>query len=503
MIGIDGWSGSGKTTVADAVAARLGAAVVHVDDLVPGWHGLAESVRLLVDTVLRPLAAGDRARWPVWDWETESYAGERSVEPLGVVVVEGCGAGAPPARPYLSGLVWIDSGSDERRRRLEARPDWPTYRRWWRTWSDQEAELRRSDDPGAHADVVVTWADDQPVAHVANRPGAVRGWDEPSTQGEIVALSFDPEFGEALAAYAATAGERPPPPAPGDWAARRANVDAVLRVVAEQLGLPDGVTVEDASAEGPDGPVPLKVIRPADAGRGIAVHMHGGGMIAGTAASMVSLTARSAAGAGITVVSVEYRLAPEHPFPAGVEDAYAALQWTAAHTAELGADPGRLGVMGESAGGGLAAAVALMARDRGGPAIALQALVYPMLDDRTVIPDDALAGLPLTWTYDDNVTGWGALLGAADRGTEVSPYAAPARAVDLAGLPPAYIEVGGLDIFRNEDIAYAGRLSAAGVPTELHVHAGVPHAFELFGPATAVARRAVADRMRVLATLNR
>jgi acetyl esterase/lipase len=156
--------------------------------------------------------------------------------------------------------------------------------------------------------------------------------------------------------------------------------------------------------------------------------------------------------------------------------------------------------MGDSGGGGLAAAAALMARARGGPAIARQILIFPMLDDRNTVLDPELAPFAL-WTYDDNATGWGALLGDATGGPDVAPYAAPARVVDPAGLPAAYIEVGQLDIFRDEDIAYAQRLSSAGVDVEFHLHPGVPHEFETLAPDSGVARRAIADRIRVLASL--
>jgi acetyl esterase/lipase len=141
-----------------------------------------------------------------------------------------------------------------------------------------------------------------------------------------------------------------------------------------------------------------------------------------------------------------------------------------------------------------------MARDRGGPALARQILVYPMLDDRTTSPDPAL--LPfLTWTYDDNVTGWGALLGAWARTDDVPAFAAPARALDVSGLPPTYIDVGELDIFRDEDVEYARRLAGSGTSVELHVHPGVPHAFEAYAPQADVSRRARADRVRVLRSL--
>jgi acetyl esterase/lipase len=200
----------------------------------------------------------------------------------------------------------------------------------------------------------------------------------------------------------------------------------------------------------------------------------------------------------VPLLAVDYRLAPEHPHPGPVEDCYAGLAWLAEHAGELGVDPGRIALLGESAGGGLAAAAALLARDRG-LAVARQILIYPMLDDRTTAPDPALAPFAL-WTYDDNYTGWHALLGDKTGTADVPASAAPARAADLAGLPAAYIEVGELDIFRDEDIEYARRLAAAGVSVELHVHPGCPHGFELTAPDSAVARRARADRLRALAS---
>jgi acetyl esterase/lipase len=233
------------------------------------------------------------------------------------------------------------------------------------------------------------------------------------------------------------------------------------------------------------------------------LYLHGGGMIFGLEhigamydAAVSDYVARS----GVPMLVVDYRVAPEHPHPTPVEDCYAALRWLAANAEALGCDPTRLAVMGDSAGGGLAAGVSLMARDRGGPAIAAQLLVYPMLDDRATTPDPQL--LPfLTWTYDDNATGWDALLGDSVGTDRVSQYAAPARADDLTRLPPAYIDIGDLDIFRDEDIAYARRLADAGVPTELHLHPGCPHAFELLAGGADVSQRAINDRTRRLRAL--
>jgi acetyl esterase/lipase len=173
-------------------------------------------------------------------------------------------------------------------------------------------------------------------------------------------------------------------------------------------------------------------------------------MIAGHIGQFNGLAARYASASGTPILSADYRLAPAHRHPVPVEDAYAALVWLHEHAVGLGVDPGRIGVFGDSAGGGLAAAVSILARDRKGPAIAKQILVMPMLDDRTLTPDPQLARFAV-WSWDDNRTGWGALLSDAG-GSDTPAYAAPARVADPAGLPPAYIEVGQLDIFRDEDL---------------------------------------------------
>jgi acetyl esterase/lipase len=227
------------------------------------------------------------------------------------------------------------------------------------------------------------------------------------------------------------------------------------------------------------------------------VYLHGGGMILSNIGLYDGTVARYVSASGVPMLSVEYRYAPEHPGLTPVEDSYVALRWLSDHGAELGVEPGRIAVMGDSAGGGIAAGLALLARDRGGPAIAQQILVYPMLDDRTTVPDPEL--VPFAgWTYEDNLTGWSALLGEAVGGPDVSPYVAPARLSDAADLPPVYIDVGELDIFRNESIEFARRTTLAGVSTEIHVHAGVPHGWDVVAPEADVTTRAMADRVRRL-----
>jgi acetyl esterase/lipase len=225
-----------------------------------------------------------------------------------------------------------------------------------------------------------------------------------------------------------------------------------------------------------------------------------GGFIVGDIDMFDGSVSRYVSAGGTPILSVDYRLAPESPHPGPVEDVYAALVWLHAHAADLGVDPARIAVFGESAGGGLAAAVSILARDRNGPAIAKQILVMPMLDDRTVTPDPEVAPFAV-WTWDDNRTGWHSLLGDAAGGPDTPAHAAPARVADPRGLPPAYIEVGQLDIFRDDDLTYALRLGQAGVPVELHLHPGVPHCFDVIAFNSTAARRVVADRVRALASL--
>jgi acetyl esterase/lipase len=230
------------------------------------------------------------------------------------------------------------------------------------------------------------------------------------------------------------------------------------------------------------------------------LYLHGGGMIGESVALYDGPISRYVSNSGVAVLAVDYRLAPEHRYPASVEDCYRGLQRLAEHAHELGIDAARIAVMGDSAGGGLGAAVALLSRDRGGRALSHQILIYPMLDDRNTSPDAEIVPFAV-WSYDDNITGWGPLLGDAIGGPNVPAYAATARAADLSGLPPCYLEGSQLDVFRDEDLTYAQRLSEAGVTVELHLRPGAPHEFETYAYATDIARRSIADRLRVLSTI--
>lgn len=214
------------------------------------------------------------------------------------------------------------------------------------------------------------------------------------------------------------------------------------------------------------------------------LYFHGGGMVAEGVAFFAPLMAKLAAESGIQLFGVEYRVAPEFPAPVPAQDGLAALRWVAAHAAELGVDPARLGLMGDSAGGGLVAATALLARDQGvRPPLARQIMTCPMLDDRAlcaIAPDgwlDSFATVPVV----DLVVCWRAYVGEDKAGrpeADVSVYGAPGRAADLSGLPPTYIDVGNLDLFRDESAEFAARLAAADVDVEFHLFSGLPHGFE-------------------------
>jgi triacylglycerol lipase len=243
-----------------------------------------------------------------------------------------------------------------------------------------------------------------------------------------------------------------------------------------------GATASERIIPGGDGqPMSVFIYRPAELPSPAAaiLQIHGGGYILGSAAMNDASNAALANTLRCVVVAVEYRLAPEAVHPGPVEDCYAALTWLANEAAELGIDPYRIAVHGESAGGGLAAALAHLTRDCGGPAICHQHLISPMLDDRTGNNADMHPHTgEYVWTREANSFGWRCLLGYEPGAQGVSPHAAAARAEDLNGLPPTYISVGALDLFFDEDLEYARRLSRAGVPIELHVWPGAYHGFE-------------------------
>ncbi|WP_030919857.1 alpha/beta hydrolase [Streptosporangium amethystogenes] len=281
-----------------------------------------------------------------------------------------------------------------------------------------------------------------------------------------------------------------------DIVQRRAAVEGMMGA----LEVPENpnVTKEDRTVPGPDGEpdITVRIYRPVNASGTLpgVYYIHGGGMILGNVAGEDAAATMICDQVGAVVVSVEYRLAPEHPHPAPVEDCYAGLVWTAKNADELGIAPERLAIYGASAGGGLTVGTALLARDRGGPALSFMMPIYPMLDDRNETPSSHEITDIGIWDRAGNVEAWDWYLG----GKEADRYAAPARAEDLSGLPPAFIDVGTVDLFRDEDIAFAQRLMQAGIPTELRVSPGSYHASETFAPEAELSRRIWAGRIDAL-----
>lgn len=262
-------------------------------------------------------------------------------------------------------------------------------------------------------------------------------------------------------------------------ALRQQRQDAAVKQVQSYGDL--GLHIHEQQIDFPDRPtVRVCVITPVTAtGKRMGIlHIHGGGHLFGSPEQSLSLTSATALRQNCVVVSVDYRLAPETVFPGSLEDGYAVLNWMVSQADRLGIDPAHIGLMGDSAGAGLAASLALLARDRNGPKLAFQNLMFPMLDDRTVTEThpNPVTG-EFVWTREYNRIGWTALLGEEPGSETISPYAAPARASNLAGLPPVWIGVGTLDLFLDENLDYAQRLIRAGVAVELHVWPGAFHGF--------------------------
>ncbi|MCU1456552.1 MAG: lipase [Actinomycetia bacterium] len=286
--------------------------------------------------------------------------------------------------------------------------------------------------------------------------------------------SLDPEIAAAIAGFSLVLTAeilptlRTPFPAPP-------LSDAVERTDRVVPGDPD-VRVRVHRPKGADSPLPC------------VYSIHGGGYVMGTYDIDDSWFDKLCPKLGFVGVSVDYRLAPEASYPGPLEDCYQGLRWTYEHATELGIDPDRIGVMGVSAGGGLAAGLTLLARERGEVPLSFQLLDSPMLDDRQITDSSRSDGLPV-WNRDSNEFGWRAYLGDLYGRDDIPATAAPARATDLAGLPPALVSVGTCDGFRDEDINYALRLNQAGVPAALHVYPGACHGFQQVAPDAAVAKQ--------------
>ena len=282
----------------------------------------------------------------------------------------------------------------------------------------------------------------------------------------------DPELRDSLAPQIPLGAET--------LARRRADANA-LAAAAPRPDLPDVATGE-IHVQSAFGAAPIRVLtyRPVNP-KGplpVIVHVHGGGFVMGSPEMKDGENRQFASDLQCAIYSVDYRLAPEAPHPAPLEDIYSVFVWLHAHAAELGLDPARIGIKGESGGGGFAAGVALYARDREGPKFAFQHLIYPMIDDRSAIRKDLHPCVgEFVWTQEANLFGWRSLLGQEPGSDDVSPYAAAARAADVSGLPPTYLSVGGLDLFLEENMAYADRLNRAGVPVEFHLYPRAYHGF--------------------------
>lgn len=273
----------------------------------------------------------------------------------------------------------------------------------------------------------------------------------------------------------------------------------------QALGRDGSVVVDEhvvvCRPSGPDVPVislrPATQTSPAPA----IFHLHGGAMVLGTNRDGTDQLADWVEQFGVVVLAPDYRLAPENPYPAAIDDCYAALLWVVDNAYALGVDPARIVVAGVSAGGGLAASLALMSRDRQRPRLMGQLLMCPMLDDRNESPSSIeLDGVGF-WDRTSNLAAWNAFLGGRAGRPDVSPYAAPARSNDLSRLPPAFLDVGSVEVFRDEVVEYASRLWQAGGDAELHVWPGGFHGFDAFAPQADLSRSAIAARATWLSRL--
>jgi acetyl esterase/lipase len=303
----------------------------------------------------------------------------------------------------------------------------------------------------------------------------------------MTAQALDPEIAAALDAFPLVTLNEDVLPTMRD-----------LRAAAAVVELSDDVVRTDHVVPG-DPAVAVRVHRAVDASGVLpcVFSIHGGGYVLGSYDMDDPIFDRWCPELGIVGVSVEYRLAPETPYPGPLEDCYRALQWTFERSHELGIDPATVGIRGISAGGGLAAALALLVRDRGEMDLAFQLLDCPMLDDRQTTPSSRLDGLAV-WSRESNEFGWRSYLGPLYGKGDVPYLAAPARAGDLSGLPPAFVSVGTADGFHDEDVHYAMRLNQAGVPTELHVYPGAPHGYQI-AMHSAVSRQSRRDQDEWLA----
>jgi acetyl esterase len=279
----------------------------------------------------------------------------------------------------------------------------------------------------------------------------------------------------------------------------------VMREGAAQLRQPtevdESLSLTDETIVGPDdNPVPLRIYRPRASNETLPVLLwiHGGGYIFGSYEDNDPLCMQIVQEANCVVVSVDYRLAPEHPYPAPIEDCYAALKWIADHADQLNVDRQRIGVAGASAGGGLTAALTLLARDRNYPSLCFQMPLYPMIDDRNNTPSTNEVKEGFVWNQKTNEAGWRMYLGGLYGTENIPAYAAPARADDYRNLPYTYTCVGQLDPFRDETLTYVTKLAQAGVDVEFHLYPGAYHGFEGLNPDAEISVRVVNEYVQAV-----
>lgn len=313
--------------------------------------------------------------------------------------------------------------------------------------------------------------------------------------------SFDPEIIAAMSSFM----EQNPPeqfPEKGNPLMLRETLNAFYANLSSQFPIHKDITTKDFIIKTSVGTeIKLRWYSPVDkvASGSAILYLHGGGRVGGSMELYDRIVSNFTHLSGVPFLSVDYSLSPEVQGDAQAEEAFSALTWLQEKAINLEIDENRIAVMGDSAGGGIAAAVAILARNRK-LYLSHQILIYPMLDDRVMTPDDQLVPF-VVWTYDNNYTGWTASLGESRGSDSVSAIAAPARLVDFEGLAPAFISVGDLDIFRNENLDYAGKLAKAGVPIEFHLHPKAPHGFEFIAPDATISKRAMADYIRVIQSI--
>ncbi|HEY0299397.1 MAG TPA: alpha/beta hydrolase [Arachidicoccus sp.] len=312
--------------------------------------------------------------------------------------------------------------------------------------------------------------------------------------------AFDPEIATGLTDFLT----KYPPEGnveKGNWKKLRDDADILLENMFSIYPNREDITIEKFITYYNDGTeIPLYWYTPQNAkSQSAVVYIHGGGRIAGSADIYEPLIKNYVYRTGVSFLAVGYRLAPEVHGKRHSEDAFEGLLWLKENADKLGIDQKRIAIMGDSGGGGVAAGAAILSRNQN-IELAMQILIYPMLDSRTIVANEKLLPFAL-WNYDANFTGWEASLSEELNSPNISPIAVPAYLADFENLAPMYTEVGFLDIFRDETLAYAQQLSKIGVPVEFHLHPGAPHAFEIIAPNSSIAKRAMLDRIRIIRSI--